>query len=197
MQAADTLLTGSLEDYLETIYEVVRERKVARVRDIAAARSVRAASVTPAMHRLSEQGLIRYARREFIELTPAGEAAARRVLARHHLLTRFLREVLSMPAPAAEHDACAMEHCLSDEGVDHLVRFFEFLEVCQEGRDFLRQFHQCPVAAGSGPCDGEVCGNDRAGEEATGMSLSDLKPGDQVEVEVEGVGWLTNRVAGA
>ena len=34
-------LTGSLEDYLETVYLLIQERRVARVRDIARARSVR------------------------------------------------------------------------------------------------------------------------------------------------------------
>ena len=51
-----TRLTGSLEDYLETIYLLIRDRKVARVKDIAEARDVRMASVTPAMRRLAELG---------------------------------------------------------------------------------------------------------------------------------------------
>ena len=87
-------LSSSLEDYLETVFELVRDRKVARVKDIAKARGVRAASVTPAMHRLAHLGLIDYAEREYIVLTPAGEKMARRVYARHRVLQRFFREVL-------------------------------------------------------------------------------------------------------
>ena len=71
-------LTGALEDYLETIYELVRDHKFARVRDIAKARGVRAASVSPAMKRLSDLGLIRYVRREYIDLTEQGEEEARK-----------------------------------------------------------------------------------------------------------------------
>jgi DtxR family transcriptional regulator, Mn-dependent transcriptional regulator len=146
-------LTGSLEDYLETVYELVREQKVARVRDIARTRGVRAASVTPAMRRLAEIGMIRYVQREFIDLTAKGEDAARRIFARHQILTRFFQQVLEMPAGAAQANACAMEHSLSPEGMDHLVRFFEFLGNCPRGGEFLEQFHSCSrVRHESGTC---------------------------------------------
>jgi DtxR family Mn-dependent transcriptional regulator len=46
-------LSTALEDYLETIFELVRDQKFARVKDIAKARGVRSASVSPAMKRLA------------------------------------------------------------------------------------------------------------------------------------------------
>jgi len=85
-------LTGALEDYLETIYELVRDRKLARVKDIAKARGVKSGSVSPAMRRLSDLGYIKYVEREFIDLTPTGERAARRIYARHQLLKRFFTD---------------------------------------------------------------------------------------------------------
>jgi DtxR family Mn-dependent transcriptional regulator len=142
MQATsiDPTLTSSLEDYLETIFELVRDRKVARVKDIAKARGVRAGSVTPAMHRLAELGLIEYVEREYIDLTPEGERAARRVYARHQVLARFFHDVLGTPEDVAQADACAMEHSLSDEGMDHLVRFLEFVQLCPDAQAFVKQF---------------------------------------------------------
>lgn len=136
-------LTGSLEDYLETIYELVRDQKLARVRDIAKARGVRAASVTPAMRRLAHLGFINYLQREYIDLTPKGERAARRIFARHQVLTRFFHEILGMEPTASESDACAMEHSISKEGMDSFVRFFEFLGVCPDGALFIKKFHSC------------------------------------------------------
>ena len=53
-------ITGSLEDYLETIYRILGWSSVARVRDIAEEMQVSPASVSPAMKRLSEKKLIRY-----------------------------------------------------------------------------------------------------------------------------------------
>ncbi len=146
-------LSKALEDYLETIYELVRDQKVARVKDIAKARNVRAGSVSPAMRRLASMGLIEYAHREYIDLTPAGEQLARSIYARHQLLTRFFEHFLQMPAEEAKANACAMEHSLSPQGMEHLVRFFEFLQVCPEGPDFLARFHACSIVhEGSTKC---------------------------------------------
>lgn len=139
-------LTRSLEDYLETIYELVRQHKYARVRDIARARDVKAGSVSPAMRRLADLGLIEYHQREYIGLTQQGEDQARRIFSRHQILTRFFTDLLQLPEAVAREDACAMEHNLSDEAMDRLVRLFEFLHVCPDARtEFVERFHRCPV----------------------------------------------------
>ena len=51
-ETTDLNLTAALEDYLETIYQLVRKQSFARVRDIAKARDVKAGSVSPALKRL-------------------------------------------------------------------------------------------------------------------------------------------------
>src|SRR4051812_14273121 len=94
-------ISSSLEDYLETIYLLVQESGFARVKEIAKARAVKAASVSIALRRLAELDLVRYERREYVALTPAGEKLGRRVFSRHRLLTRFFEDVLQMPAEAA------------------------------------------------------------------------------------------------
>ena len=154
-------LTKSLEDYLETIYELVRDQKLARVKDIAKARGVRAGSVSPAMRRLAAMGLIDYAHREYIDLTPEGEKLARSIYARHQLLTRFFEQFLQMPSDEAKSNACAMEHSLSAQGMEHLVRFFEFLQVCPEGPEFLAKFHACSVIHEGSPKCSASCRRDR------------------------------------
>lgn len=176
-------LTGSLEDYLETIYELRRDRHVIRVKHIAAARGVRAASVTPAMRRLADMGMIRYEQREYIELTSKGEAQARRVFSRHQLLKRFFVEILGMPEAQSECDACAMEHKLSAEGMDRLVRFFEFLHVCPEGRDLMQMFHGCSRVHGDLQDQDQTCGSSRLEEHRSILrSMADMKRGERAHV---------------
>ena len=136
-------LSESLEDYLETIFRLVSKTKFARVRDIAEARQVRAASVTSALKRLADLGLVNYIQREYVTLTKQGEQEARRVYARHRLLTKFFHEILQMPIEAAEKEACAMEHTLSKDAMDRLVRFFEFLTAYpKDPNDFISTFHK-------------------------------------------------------
>lgn len=188
-----TPVTQALEDYLETIYLICRDHKIARVKDIAKARNVKMSSVTIAMRRLAEQGLISYSQREYIDLTEEGEQVARRVLARHDLLRRFLIEVLAMPPDDAERDACAMEHHLSDVAMDRFTRFFEYIARCPGASgDMLARFHACQAvnpeaATGADGCGSGVCLHHGLSAKAS-RSLADLKPGES--------GTVTQVVAG-
>jgi len=185
-EAATNDLTAALEDYIETIYELVRDRGVARVKDIAKARGVKAGSVSPALKRLSDLGLVRYERREFVTLSPAGEAAARKVHGRHELLTRFLTEVLRVSPSVAAADACVIEHDISDETMDRLVRLFEFLRACPQGtQSVLGRFHDCPLVREDAPTCGHACGIRVPGARRTKdemCALSDLLPGERARV---------------
>ncbi len=190
-------MSSALEDYLETIYLLVQEHGFARVKDIARARAVKAASVSVALRKLSEAGLVRYERREYIALTPSGEEAGRRVLTRHRLLTRFFEEVLGMEKDAAGEQACAMEHSLTDEAMDRLVRFFEFVGNCPS---VVEQFRRCQPTAGGKACSHpaktiEGCATCMSRKEEPTMSLADLKAGQSgVVTQVGATGALRQRL---
>ena len=184
-QDQSNTLTDSLEDYLETIYQLVRDKKFARVKDIAQARQVRPGSVSPAMRRLADLGLIEYVRREYIKLTPEGEERARRIVARHRLLRRLFEGLLRMPRSAAEAEACAMEHSLSADAMERLVHLFEFLSLCPEAQGILAKFHHCDLVTGrpgdcSIPCPARTSA-DHEGPLAT-TTLLDLAAGEKGRV---------------
>lgn len=192
-------LTAALEDYLETILILVRKQGFARVRDIARAREVKSSSVTPALKRLADLGLARYVKREYVDLTDAGKQAARRILARHDLLTRFFSQFLQMPPDDAAREACAMEHSLSPEAMDRLVRFFEFVQVCPElPGEWLEKFHCCSrvqhdVSACEQPCVGDEDTENRADEKA--KRVSELQPGERGTVnQVNAGGAIRQRL---
>jgi DtxR family Mn-dependent transcriptional regulator len=176
-------MSPALEDYLETIYLLVQEHGFARVKDIARARDVKAATVSVALRKLADLDLIRYERREYIALTPHGDEAGRRVFTRHRLLTRFFEEVLGMPTAAAGEQACVMEHSLTDDAMDRLVRFFEFVGSCP---NVIDRFRECQTIGSkcslqhripSGAC--ALCSEKR---EDSKKSLADLKPGQSAVV---------------
>ncbi len=193
----DAAISSSLEDYLETIYLLVQEQGFARVKDVARARDVKAASVSIALRRLAELDLVRYERREYIALTPEGERAGRRVFSRHRLLSRFFEEVLNLPAAAASEQACAMEHSLTDEAMDGMARFFEFLGTCPS---VIQSFRTCPAISGHKPgAHGEHppewCSACARKKGATTMSLADVKPGRRAIVtKINAGGALRQRL---
>lgn len=178
-------LTPALEDYLETIFRLIGKGGEARVGDIAKERDVRPGSVTPAMKRLDHLGLIHYPQRDNIGLTKKGEEIARRVFARHQILTRFFTRILNVPPELAEADACAAEHSLSVETVDQLVRLFEYMEVCPEGRDHVQRFLSCSAVHDNVP----PCTHDCAvlptinQKKVQRMCIADLKPGQSGRVQ--------------
>ena len=134
-------LTASLEDYLEAILFVVRQKRVARVRDIAGRVGVGMPSVTAALKTLSERKLVNYDPYQVVTLTDRGREVAEEISDRHFMLRRFLRDVLGLDSESAEANACRMEHAVDGALLERLTRFAEFLDTCpRAGEDWIRQF---------------------------------------------------------
>ena len=115
-------MTKSLEDYVETIYILIRDKKRARVRDVAAGLKVKMPSVVKAMAELKKLALVDQEPYGDIELTAKGKRVAMQILCRHTLLKEFL-EKIGVSSRTADKDACLMEHILSAESVDKIRDF--------------------------------------------------------------------------
>ncbi len=134
-------ITASMEDYLEAIYHISREHKVARAKQIASRMEVAMSSVTGALRHLAQHGLVNYDPYEYITLTEDGRKVAAEIVRRHTILKSFLVNVLSVAGPEAEEAACKMEHAITGEVLERLLRFAEFVEVCpRAGTDWIRDF---------------------------------------------------------
>jgi DtxR family Mn-dependent transcriptional regulator len=117
-----------MEDYLESIIMLRRGKKEAvRVSQMSQALGVKMPSVTGALKKLSEEGLVEHQRYGRVKLTPEGEKVAQDVFRRHEALRRFLEEILSVDAEIAADDACKMEHAISPLTQKRLAKFIEFV----------------------------------------------------------------------
>jgi DtxR family Mn-dependent transcriptional regulator len=145
-------LTSSLEDYLKTILYLENEKRFARPKDIAARLNVRRASVTAALHSLSEKNLIEYEPYSSVSLTPEGFRQASKIVHRHKVLSQFLTKFLLLPYEISEPNACRMEHSIDDETLERLIKFIEFIENCpRTGLDWLKSFSR--VCNEKGKCE--------------------------------------------
>ena len=106
-------LGRSAEDYLEAIGLLSREHGSAQVSDIAQMLGVKKPSVTAAMRRLAEAGLIDYHQYAPIQLTEAGKLYAGRVIQAHKTLHRFMTEIAGLVPERADEVACLIEHILT------------------------------------------------------------------------------------
>ncbi len=130
---AGELLSASLEDYLEAIFHIVKQKGAAKVRDISQRLDVKNPSVTGALQSLAKRELINYAPYDVITLTQEGEKAARDVIRRHEALRKFLVTVLAVDEAEADENACRMEHVISSTVLERLIQFVKFVETCPVG----------------------------------------------------------------
>lgn len=126
-------VSAAMQDYLEVILILSRQKKTVRVTDIARRLSLSKASVSQALAQLREQGFICQAPYGPVELTSIGRKYALVVKHRHVVLRSFLIEVLGIEQQAAEKDACLMEHAVSSETTERLVDFLIESGYCPNG----------------------------------------------------------------
>jgi DtxR family Mn-dependent transcriptional regulator len=118
--------TASMEDYLEAIVILEEQGKLAKVTEIGKALGVKKPSVTSALAKLSEAGLVQHKKYGDVVLTAEGERIAHGVYQRHRTLRHFLVEILNVDPVLADEDACRVEHVLSRESLERLAKFVEY-----------------------------------------------------------------------
>ena len=114
----------SAEDYLEKILMLREQKGSVRSIDIAVAMGFSKPSVSIAMKNLRENGYIAVDADGFITLEEPGLEIARRIYDRHRKLTAFF-VALGVDPDIAAHDACKIEHDLSEETYRKMIAFAE------------------------------------------------------------------------
>ncbi|TVQ21982.1 MAG: metal-dependent transcriptional regulator [Spirochaetaceae bacterium] len=128
--STETALTESMQMYLKAIHQVQTRKGAARVTDIAAIAAVNKASVSAALKVLAAKNLVNYAPYDLVTLTDEGHGIAEELDRRFRTLTRFMIDVLGLPADQAEENACSLEHDVSASLSSRLSRFIEYYEAC-------------------------------------------------------------------
>ena len=136
-------LTPAMEDYLEAIFNLSKEKRVARVKDIAKRLGVKMPTVTSMLKALSKRKLIDYEKYEYLELTKKGLSVGKEIHRRHHILRNFLTDILNINFKKADEEACKMEHAVSASTLDRFIEFMEFIQFCPRvGLDWLKYFDE-------------------------------------------------------
>lgn len=114
-------LTSTQEMYLKVLYEVRGKHDIARVRDVAKGLGVSPGTVSGALKKLEQAGLVEHERYGVVALTPAGVAVAECTLRRHRTIRDVLVEVFGVDPETAGEDACLMEHAVSPSTVNRMI----------------------------------------------------------------------------
>jgi DtxR family transcriptional regulator, Mn-dependent transcriptional regulator len=110
---SEEVLSATVEEYLETIYNMSMEGEVVIGARLAERFRVAAPSVTEMLKRLVRDGYVAMDNKRRVTLTDAGNQAAEAVLRRHRLTERFLVDMLGMQWHEVHEEACRLEHFIS------------------------------------------------------------------------------------
>jgi|TARA_Y100000031_G_C8220081_1_gene385449 DtxR family Mn-dependent transcriptional regulator len=133
--------SASMEDYLEAIALLSERNNEVRVTEISRTLGVKKPSVTSALTKLAQGGLLKHERYGQAKLTTKGQRIAQDVFHRHETLRHFLTEILKVDPKVATNDACKMEHTVSPATLEKLAKFVEFVLNRPQGEpDWLKNF---------------------------------------------------------
>ncbi len=128
--------TPRKEDYVEIIYELIREKGYAKPIDIANHMHVTPPTVTGMLDGLRRERLVVHEKYGGIALTERGLAMAETIGQRHALLVNFLR-LFGVQEAIAQKDTEGLEHYIDPGTLQQLARFVDYVK---SNSDWWNQF---------------------------------------------------------
>ena len=122
----EKMITSGLEDYLELIYNSTEKKENIKAIDIANKFNISRSSVSEALIRLADLGLIIYNGRKGIYITNEGKVEAEKIIKKHKILYTFFSEILSIKETISNKNACKIEHVIDDEVINKIELFSNY-----------------------------------------------------------------------
>lgn len=119
------VVTPSLENYIEVVYELNKQDNGVRVTDLARRLSIAKSSVNQAVAQLVKLGLAIHERYGRVELTEKGVSYAGELQKRHQILQTFFTDILHVESSVANRDACIIEHVISKTTITKLTEYLQ------------------------------------------------------------------------
>jgi DtxR family Mn-dependent transcriptional regulator len=200
-------VTPTVEEYLEAILNMIAEGRTVLGARLAERLQVSPPTVTATLGRMRRDGLLVSGEGNGIILTDKGTKLAISVVRRHRLAERWLTDFLKIPWSQVHHEACLLEHGISERVMNDLYDALGKPATCPHGN---------PIPAGDvlPPLQGVPLDTLDAGMSATVERISEeanrlpelmkylenagLRPGAGVAVEevAHYAGTMTIRVDG-
>lgn len=134
MSAMKERYTAADENYLKAVYAISRQKGYARSIDVTEYLGVSKPSVSVAVRRLEEKGLLYTDEHMFLYLTEEGKKVGKDTFDKFDFLEQSLVN-LGIDRKTAMKDAHKMEHDLSDETFDALQRYLKKIGLYDPDQD--------------------------------------------------------------
>ena len=120
-------ISHSVAHHLAAIGELTIQHGYARVSDVARHLQITRGSASLTLKALRQKNYVLEDENKFLRLSPEGKKIVDGILAKRKIVRTFLNDVLKIDERQAEIDACKVEHLLSEETTDTLLRFLAHL----------------------------------------------------------------------
>ena len=120
-------ISHSVAHHLAAIGELTVQHGYARVSDVARHLQITRGSASLTLKALRQKNYVLEDENKFLRLSTEGQSIVDGILAKRRIVRSFLNDVLKVDERQAEIDACKVEHLLSEETTETLLRFLEHL----------------------------------------------------------------------
>ncbi len=114
-------LQESGEMYLESIFVLSQKNTHVRAIDVCEYMGYSKPSVSRALGLLKDGGYVVADKNGYLSLTEVGNEVAEKIYNRHTQICEFL-EMIGVSHETASEDACKIEHVISDESLDAIMK---------------------------------------------------------------------------
>lgn len=118
-----------IENYLKNIYKIHSVDGKVTTTSLSKNLAISPASVTEMIKKLAEEGIVTHTPYKGVELTPAGQLQALRIIRKHRLWEMFLVDVLKFRWDEIDEEAERFEHIMSEkmeDKIDEILNYPEF-----------------------------------------------------------------------
>ena len=128
-----TATSPASEEYLQAVYTLQDEGAQVIAARLADFLQHTPAAVSEMLHRLEREGLVNLDDRKAVRLSASGLGVAERIARRHRLAERMLVDLLGYAWWKTHEEAERIEHAMSDEMEERLVRVLGNPQTCPHG----------------------------------------------------------------
>lgn len=129
----------ALESYLEAIADIQAEDGAVSPSVLAEKMGCKRSSVTSALQRLAENGLINYHSYRPVTLSQKGKEVIESLNKYHNILQNFFQNILGFDEEYSQKEACKLEHQMSPDIIARIESFVDFLKEPEAFKNSLKK----------------------------------------------------------
>lgn len=141
MKKNGSILTASMEDYLEMIYRLSMKSGFTRINELADALNVHPPSATRMVQRLGKNNLLKYEKYGVIILKEEGMLLGEFLIKRHNTIEEFLK-IMGVPEKTLLVETEKIEHTISDDTANCFEVFISFIKNNPDIKDKYYEFKE-------------------------------------------------------